>query len=61
LEGDTVEDVLSYVEYDTKALLTRFREAAELSVRKGLITPAQRREILQAYKNGLRGYTYLER
>jgi arginine decarboxylase len=56
-----VEDVLSYVEYDTKALLTRFRETAEASVRKGLITPAQRREILQAYKNGLRGYTYLER
>ncbi|EGB13397.1 arginine decarboxylase [Pseudodesulfovibrio mercurii] len=61
LEGDTVEDVLSYVEYDTKALLTRFRETAEASVRKGLITPAQRREILQAYRNGLHGYTYLER
>ncbi|WP_207261109.1 biosynthetic arginine decarboxylase [Desulfovibrio sp. Huiquan2017] len=61
LEGDTVENVLSYVEYDTKALLTRFRETAEASVRKGLITPAQRREILQAYRNGLQGYTYLER
>ena len=61
LEGDTVEDVLSYVEYDTKALLTRFRETAEDSVRQGRITPTQRREILQAYKNGLQGYTYLER
>ena len=61
LEGDTVEDVLSYVEYDTKALLTRFRETAENSVREGRITPNQRREILQAYRNGLQGYTYFER
>ncbi|WP_316901043.1 biosynthetic arginine decarboxylase [Pseudodesulfovibrio indicus] len=60
MEGDTVEDVLSYVEYDTKALLTRFRETAEKAVRKGMITPNQRREILQAYKTGLQGYTYLE-
>lgn len=61
MEGDTVEDILSYVEYDTKYLLTRFRETAENAVREGRITPAQRREILQAYKAGLQGYTYFER
>ena len=61
LEGDSVEDILSYVEYDTKALLTRFRETAENAVRSGRITPTQRREILQAYRNGLQGYTYFER
>jgi arginine decarboxylase len=61
LEGDTVEDILSYVEYDTKHLLTRFRETAENAVREGRITPAQRRSILQAYKTGLQGYTYFER
>ncbi|MBG0791616.1 MAG: biosynthetic arginine decarboxylase [Desulfovibrionaceae bacterium] len=61
LEGDSVEDILSYVEYDTKALLTRFRETAEHAVRRGRITATQRREILQAYKNGLQGYTYFER
>ncbi len=61
MEGDTVEDILSYVEYDTKYLLTRFRETAENAVRLGRITPAQRREILQAYKTGLQGYTYFER
>ncbi|WP_432735032.1 biosynthetic arginine decarboxylase [Maridesulfovibrio sp. FT414] len=61
LEGDTVEDILSYVEYDTKYLFTRFRETAENAVRKKLITPVQRREILEAYKNGLQGYTYFER
>jgi arginine decarboxylase len=61
LEGDTVEDILSYVEYDTKHLLTRFRETAENAVRDGRITAAQRRAILQAYKTGLQGYTYFER
>ncbi|WP_320174664.1 biosynthetic arginine decarboxylase [Maridesulfovibrio sp.] len=61
LEGDTVEDILSYVEYDTKYLLTRFRETAENAVRDKRITPTERREILQAYKNGLQGYTYFER
>ena len=61
LEGDSVEDILSYVEYDTKYLLTRFRETAEKAVRQGLITAAQRRQILQAYKLGLQGYTYFER
>ncbi|WP_319778772.1 biosynthetic arginine decarboxylase [Maridesulfovibrio sp.] len=61
LEGDTVEDILSYVEYDTKYLLTRFRETAENAVRNKRITPTQRREILQAYKTGLQGYTYFER
>jgi len=61
LEGDTVEDILTYVEYDTKSLLNRFRETAENAVRQGQISPAQRREILQAYRNGLSGYTYFER
>lgn len=61
LEGDTVEDILSYVEYDTKALFSRFRDMAESAVRQGQITPTQRKEILQAYRNGLQGYTYFER
>ncbi|QGY38680.1 biosynthetic arginine decarboxylase [Pseudodesulfovibrio cashew] len=61
LEGDTVEDILSYVEYDTRMLFNRFRETAENAVREGRITPVQRKETLQAYKNGLQGYTYFER
>lgn len=60
-EGDTVSDVLSYVEYDPKELLAKFRRSAELAVRKGTITANQRRAILEAYASGLRGYTYFER
>lgn len=61
LEGDTVADVLSYVEFDPKELFARFRKKAEASVRSGIITPGQRRAILDAYSAGLRGYTYFER
>jgi arginine decarboxylase len=60
MHGDSVEDVLSYVEYDPKDLADRFRELAENAVRAKLITPQERREILDAYSSGLRGYTYFE-
>ncbi len=61
IEGDSVADVLSYVEYDTKAISNNIREHAEQAVRNGVITPAERRTILAAFEDGLRGYTYFER
>ena len=60
LEGDTVGEVLSYVEYDPKVLATRFRELAESAVTQKRITPAERKEIMAAFDEGLRGYTYFE-
>lgn len=59
-EGDTVGEVLSYVEYDPKVLITQFRHLAESAVVSKRITPAERREIMDAYEAGLRGYTYFE-
>lgn len=61
LEGDTVADILSYVEYDPKRLLMKFRKTAENAVKAGLISPLERKEVMQAYEAGLRGYTYFER
>ncbi|NCD32212.1 MAG: biosynthetic arginine decarboxylase [Spartobacteria bacterium] len=61
MEGDSVADVLSYVEYDTKAMIARIRSMAEQAVRKGTITPTERRNIMQFYETGLRGYTYFEK
>ncbi len=60
-EGDTVAEVLSYVQYDPKRLFVRFRETAEQAVRDGKISAQERREIVEAYEAGLRGYTYFER
>ena len=59
-EGDCVADVLSYVKYDAKELVRRFRTLAEQAVEGGRITPRQRREALEAYRDGLNGYTYYE-
>jgi arginine decarboxylase len=61
IHGDSVADVLSYVEFDPKDMLVRFRETAEEAIRDGYITASDRPEIMKAYDNGLRGYTYYER
>ena len=60
VEGDTVADVLTYVEFDPKELVTRFRTFAEKAVTEGRITPKERREILDLFREGLAGYTYFE-
>ena len=60
LDGDSVADVLSYVEYSPANLQERFRQLAEDAVRAKRITPAERRQILSAFDAGLRGYTYFE-
>ena len=59
-EGDSVADVLSYVKYDAKDLVAKFRALAERGVEQGLISPRQRRDALEAYRTGLSGYTYYE-
>ena len=61
LEGDSVADVLSYVEYDPKRMIRHIRELAEEAVRTERITPKDRRRIMDAYEDGMRGYTYFER
>lgn len=61
IHGDSVADVLSYVEFDPKDMLVRFRETAENAIHDGLISASDRPEIMRAYDNGLRGYTYYER
>jgi len=60
IEGDSVADVLSYVEYDPKEMATRVRKTAEEAVRSGRITPEERRVIMEGYEAGLGGYTYFE-
>jgi arginine decarboxylase len=60
VEGDTVADVLTYVEFDPKELVSKFRNFAEKAVADGRISPKERREILDLYRAGLAGYTYFE-
>ncbi|KGE71433.1 biosynthetic arginine decarboxylase [Spirochaeta lutea] len=61
IEGDAIWDVLSYVEYEPKSLVERFRAKAEQAVRDGKITVTDRRNILAAFEASIRGYTYYEK
>ncbi len=60
VEGDSVADVLEYVEHDPKKLVEQFRELAETAISEGRITAVQRRKALEAYRIGMSGYTYFE-
>ncbi len=60
LEGDTVEQVLSYVEYDPRQMINNFKKIVEKGVGSGKITPQDRREIIKDYKDSIQGYTYYE-
>ncbi|MCB1228121.1 MAG: biosynthetic arginine decarboxylase [Verrucomicrobiales bacterium] len=59
-EGDSVAEVLSYCEYDPKDMLNRLRHLAESAVHSRRISARERKEILTAFEDGLRGYTYFE-
>ncbi len=61
LEGDSISDVLSYVEYNTRNLTDSFRLMAEKAVREKRISAKERKEITNAFDEVLRGYTYFER
>lgn len=61
LEGDSVADILSYVEYDLKAIKQRIKKFAEDSIHKGFIKVKDRKVILRMFDKGLRGYSYFER
>ncbi|MBE6442380.1 MAG: biosynthetic arginine decarboxylase [Desulfovibrio desulfuricans] len=61
IRGDSVADILSYVEYDPRRILEDLRGTAEQAVREGRISPSERFSIMQAFEDGLRGYTYFER
>jgi len=61
IEGDSIADVLSYVEYQPRQLVENFRRKAEQAVRDGRITAPQRRAVLEAFEASMRGYTYYER
>jgi len=60
MDGDSIADVLSYVEYQPQQLVEQFRRTAEQAVRKGRISATERQAVLDAFSASLRGYTYFE-
>jgi arginine decarboxylase len=60
VEGDSIEEVLSYVQYDRRDLSERVRRAIEVALRKGDITLEESALLRRRYEQGLSGYTYLD-
>ena len=60
VEGDTVSEVLSYVEYEPKRLLEKFKAKAEKAVKEHGATLEELKELVATYRDSLRGYTYYE-
>ncbi|MDY5999835.1 MAG: biosynthetic arginine decarboxylase [Candidatus Limisoma sp.] len=61
IDGETVAEVLDYVQYNPKKLVRNVETWVTQSMKKGKITPEEGREFLSNYRSGLYGYTYLEK
>jgi arginine decarboxylase len=60
IKGDTVREVLDYVEFNVESLMRQFRTSVELAVRESRIGYEEAGRFLRFYEDGLQGYTYLE-
>src|SRR3954464_6587983 len=60
IKGDTVREVLDYVEFNVDSLMRQFRTSVELAVRESRIGYEEAGQFLRYYEDGLQGYTYLE-
>ncbi|MBR1790595.1 MAG: biosynthetic arginine decarboxylase [Bacteroidaceae bacterium] len=60
IDGETVADVLEYVQYDPKKLVRRLEIWVSRAVKDGKITESEGKEFISNYRAGLYGYTYLE-
>ncbi|MFO7723079.1 MAG: biosynthetic arginine decarboxylase [Bacteroidales bacterium] len=60
IDGETIADVLEYVQYDAKQMVRNVERWVTSSVKSGIITATEGKEFLSNYRSGLYGYTYLE-
>ncbi len=59
VEGDAVEDVLAYVQYERRPLIEKVRQIIEQALRSNDISLEESARLLERYEQGLKGYTYL--
>jgi len=60
ITGDSVREVLEYVEFDPNSLLHQMRSDVDEAVREQRLDDFQAAKLLRFYEDGLNGYTYLE-
>ncbi len=59
IKGDSIDEVLRYVQYDPEQMVEAVRRQAERAVSAGGLTNQQMRLLMQHYEEALRSYTYL--
>ena len=60
IKGDTVREVLNYVQFSSDALVSKLRRDVETALREGRLSYEESGALLRFYEEGLHGYTYLE-
>lgn len=60
IDGETVAEVLDYVQYNPKKMVRTVETWVTSSVKSEIITAEEGKEFLSNYRSGLYGYTYLE-
>jgi arginine decarboxylase len=60
IDGETVEEVLEYVQYNPKKLVRKLEQWVTKGVKEGKLSLEEGKEFLSTYRSGLYGYTYLE-
>ncbi|MBW4668319.1 MAG: biosynthetic arginine decarboxylase [Cyanomargarita calcarea GSE-NOS-MK-12-04C] len=59
VKGDTMSEVVSYVQYDSEDMVENMRQRCEKALEENRITLAESQRLLQTYEQSLRRYTYL--
>jgi arginine decarboxylase len=59
IEGDTIKEVLGYVQYTGEDLLSGLNHSIDRAVRTGIMSAEESAKFMQRYKESLGGYTYL--
>ena len=60
VEGDSILEVLNYVEFHRKELLHKIHEGAEASVSRGTLSRQEAGLLIEKFENSLSHYTYLK-
>jgi arginine decarboxylase len=60
IDGDTVREVLKYVNFDTDALTRQLRADVERAARQNRLSDEEAGRFMRFYEEGMRDYTYLE-
>jgi len=61
IAGDRVDEILTYMEYNPKAMIKRIEQATMAALAAGKVNARQKARIMSAYRSGISGYTYFEK